>query len=251
MATRSYISYYDGEKLVTQYCHYDGYIEGVGETLQRYYKEPHRIELLSRLGDLSVLKEDLNPTGPHSFDNPEEGVTIAYGRDRGETGTQSKVTYRKFKSVGEIFSYLRKHFNEEYNYVYLLKTKEWYVSEYGDKPKKLAVALGYESPNTSRSEPVKPKFFITKAGATDIARKLRLNPNLLYGIVRNDAGELIGAYTEEVYAKGFLFTIDWDSYAARVNTRPTQKQFAEIIHSVCNKKIIQLHYNSDNVNNKQ
>lgn len=241
MATRSYISYYDGEKLVTQYCHYDGYIEGgVGETLQRYYKEPNRVKQLSRLGDLSVLTDVLEPTGPHSFDNREEGVTVAYGRDRGEEGTQSKVTYRKFKTVGEIFTYLRKHFNEEYNYVYILKTKEWYVSEYGDKHVKLAVALGYESPNTSRSEPVKPTLFITKAGATDIARKLRLNPKLFYGFVRNDAGELIGAYTDEVYAKGFLFTIDWDSYASKVNTRPTQKEFAEIIYSVCNKRAFQL-----------
>ena len=240
MATRSYISYYDGERLVTQYCHYDGYIEGVGETLQRYYLEPNRVKLLSRLGDISVLKEDLNPIGEHSFDNPEEGVTLAYGRDRGEEGTQSKVTYRKFKTVGEIFAYLRKHFNEEYNYVYLTYTKEWYVSEYGEKPKKLSVVLGYESPNTSRTEPVKPKLFMTKAEATDVARKLRLNTNLLYGMVRNDAGELIGAYTDEVYAKGFFFTIDWDSYASKVNNRPTQKQFAEILYSMCNKMAIQL-----------
>lgn len=241
MATRSYISYYDGERLVTQYCHYDGYIEGgVGETLQRYYLEPKRVKKLSHLGDLSVLTDVLEPTGPHSFDNREEGVTVAYGRDRGEDGTQSKVTYRKFKTVGEIFTYLRKHFNEEYNYVYLVKTKEWYVSEYGDKPKKLAVVLGYESPNTSRSEPVKPTLFITKAEATDIARKLRLNTNLLYGMVRNDAGEIIGVFTDEVYAKGFFFTIDWDSYAAKANNRPTQKQFAEILYSMCNKMAIQL-----------
>lgn len=233
MATRSYISYYDGSRLVTQYCHYDGYIEGVGETLQKYYKEPKRVEQLSRLGDLSVLKEELNPTGEHSFDNREEGVTVAYGRDRGEEGTQSKVTYRRFKTVGEIFTYLRKYFNEEYNYVYLVKTKEWYVSEYGDKPVKLAVALGYE-------EPVNPKIFMTKAVATDVARKLRLNPKLLYGLGRNDAGEIIGVYTDQVYAKDLFFTIDWDSYAAKANNRPTQKQFAEIIYGLCNKMANQL-----------
>ena len=240
MATRSYISYYDGERLVTQYCHYEGYIEGVGETLQRYYIEPNRVKQLSRLGDLSTLKEELDPTGEHSFDKPEAGVTIAYGRDRGEEGTRSKVTYRKFKTVGEIFSYLRKYYNEEYNYVYLVKTKEWYVSEYGDKPKKLAVELGYEVPNTSRSEPVKPKLFMNKAEATDIARKLRLNTNLLYGMVRNDVGEIIGVFTDDVYAKGFFFTIDWDSYVAKANNRPTQKQFAGILYSMCNKMAIQL-----------
>ena len=240
MATRSYISYYDGSRLITQYCHFDGYIEGVGETLQKYYKEPKRVEQLSRLGDLSVLKEELNPTGEHSFDNREEGVTVAYGRDRGEEGTQSKVTYRRFKTVGEIFTYLRKYFNEEYNYVYLVKTKEWYVSEYGEKPVKLAVALGYEDPNTSRSEPVKPKLFMTKAEATDVARKLRLNPKLLYGLVRNDKGKIIGVYTDEVYPKGFLVTIDWDGYVSNSNNRPTQKQFAEIIYALFNKMVLQL-----------
>lgn len=241
MATRSYISYYDGERLVTQYCHYDGYIEGgVGETLQRYYLEPNRVKQLSRLGDLSVLTDVLEPTGEHSFDNREEGVTVAYGRDRGEEGTQSKVTYRKFKTVGEIFTHLRKYFNEEYNYVYIANTKEWYVSEYGDKPVKLAVALGYEEPNTSSQEPVKPKLFMTKTEATDVARKLRLNPNLLYGLVRNDAGEIIGVYTDEVYPKGFIVTIDWDGYVSNSNKRPTQKQFAEIIYALFNKMVLQL-----------
>lgn len=241
MATRSYISYYDGSRLVTQYCHYDGYIEGgVGETLQRYYKEPNRVKQLSRLGDLSVLKEELEPTGDHSFDNREEGVTVAYGRDRGEKGTQSKVTKKQFNSVEGIFDHLRTYFNEEYNYVYIAYTKEWYVSEYGKEPVKLAVALGYEEPNTSRTESEKPKLFITKAGATDVARKLRLNPKLLYGLVRNDVGEIIGVFTDDVYAKGFIVTIDWDSYASKANTRPTQKQFAEIIYALFNKMANQL-----------
>src|SRR5699024_376413 len=153
---------------------------------------------------------------------------------------QSKVTNKQFNSVEGIFDYLRTYFNEEYNYVYLAYTKEWYVSEYGKEPVKLSVALGYEEPNTSRTEPKKPKLFMTKAGATDVARKLRLNNHLSYGLVRNDTGEIIGVFTDDVYAKGFIVTIDWDSYTTKSNNRPTQKQFAETIYELFNKMTNQI-----------
>ena len=47
------------------------------------------------LGDISTLQEKLEPDPnlPHSFDYDErqEGVTVAYGRDRGETETKARV----------------------------------------------------------------------------------------------------------------------------------------------------------------
>lgn len=66
------------------YLHWDGYIEHAGLLLQLCYDTPEKIEKLLELGDISALYEHLEPTEEHSFDKPQQGVTIAYHRDRGE-----------------------------------------------------------------------------------------------------------------------------------------------------------------------
>ncbi len=75
------------------YCHYDGYIEGVGVTLQLAYNTAVKVEKLLELGDLSVLGyyPDPDPTKPHSFEYNEqqENVCVAYHRDRGEKFMQT------------------------------------------------------------------------------------------------------------------------------------------------------------------
>lgn len=60
------------------YCHYDGYIEGVGVTLQLAYNTAEKVEELLKLGNLSILGYYTE-----SRDTKENG-TIAYHRDRGE-----------------------------------------------------------------------------------------------------------------------------------------------------------------------
>lgn len=71
------------------YLHYDGYIEGAGTTLQLAFNTADKVEELLKLGDLSVLNYDLEPTEEHDFENPQRGVCIAYHRDRGEPFRQS------------------------------------------------------------------------------------------------------------------------------------------------------------------
>lgn len=65
-------------------CHCDGYEEGVGATLLAHYVDVGKIGTLIRLGELSSLRERVDPIGKHSFDRPETGTTVAYHRDRGE-----------------------------------------------------------------------------------------------------------------------------------------------------------------------
>jgi hypothetical protein len=50
-----------------------------------------RINELIELGDLSILAEKTTSDVPHTYENPIEGVCVAYGRDRGETGVGYKV----------------------------------------------------------------------------------------------------------------------------------------------------------------
>ena len=98
MATRSNIGIVNEDGSITGiYCHFDGYPEYVGKILLNHYTDVDWIHMLMDLGDLSILSENMNPTGPHSFNNPQKGVCVAYGRDRGETGTNS----RTFEDMGE------------------------------------------------------------------------------------------------------------------------------------------------------
>lgn len=91
MSTRSAIAMTDGENIKGIYCHFDGYPEGVGITLKQYYSDSDKVAELINLGDISTLDEFLVPVGTqHSFDTPEVGVTTAYGRDRGESGTEAR-----------------------------------------------------------------------------------------------------------------------------------------------------------------
>lgn len=39
------------------YCHFDGYLEGVGETLMLYYTHPYKVDALIGLGDLLSVGE--------------------------------------------------------------------------------------------------------------------------------------------------------------------------------------------------
>ena len=43
------------------------------------------------LGDISSLAESVKPVeGEHTFESPQEGVVVAYGRDRHEDGVDTK-----------------------------------------------------------------------------------------------------------------------------------------------------------------
>jgi hypothetical protein len=55
MATRSLIGIKLGDYIKTIYCHWDGYPEGVGQTLVDHYSTPAAITELMELGDVSSL----------------------------------------------------------------------------------------------------------------------------------------------------------------------------------------------------
>lgn len=99
MSTRCYIS--DGKNYI--YCHNSGYLGGVGRMLYNEYRDIDKIKALMSLGDISVLGERLtpDPNSEHSFDNPQEGVTVAYHRDRGEELIIGNYSEASFNSLDE------------------------------------------------------------------------------------------------------------------------------------------------------
>ena len=86
------------------YLHWDGYITdgGAGETLAEHYKDRTKVEKLIALGFLSSLgaEVDPDPASPHSWANPQPGVTVAYHRDRKEP-LQPAVEFKDKDSFAE------------------------------------------------------------------------------------------------------------------------------------------------------
>ena len=130
MATRGRIGMVmeDG-KVASIYQHWDSYPSYLGTTLLEHYKDKEKVEKLIALGDCSSVREEVDiPEGKtHTFDNPLTNVTVAYGRDRGETGIEPRLDESE-----EAFW---KSDIEEYGY--LFKDGKWYV----------ATSHGYEDEN--------------------------------------------------------------------------------------------------------
>ena len=131
MATRGTIAVVNPDGTVDQiYTHWDSYLSHNGRILKESYTNLNAVKELISHGDLSVLAPKVNPTGEHSFDKPERGVCVYYGRDRGEKNTKPR-TYSNLKV------FLRNMQCEEYDYVF--KDNEWFIVS-GDS------LVGYSTP---------------------------------------------------------------------------------------------------------
>lgn len=123
MSTRSYICIETEQtkvngKMLGIYCHWDGYPENNGRILVNYYKDREKVKRLIALGNLSSLGPHItpNPKMNHSFDDPQDNVCVAYGRDRGEEDTEPKFV--TLDDLMDESSWI------EYVYVYTLDN-EW------------------------------------------------------------------------------------------------------------------------------
>ena len=120
MGTRSRIGVMHGNKVKSVYCHWNGGVVDNGAVLQEHY-DSGRANNLVALGDMSVLGKNIEIPADvkHSFDAPAGDITVFYGRDRGEKGTEFKValTFEAF---------LEQCDNCAAEYYYIMKDGEWY-----------------------------------------------------------------------------------------------------------------------------
>lgn len=87
MATSCNIGILNNDSTVSYiFCHWDGYISGVGQLLKEYYNTEDQIRKLLDLGGISSLGRNLYPnkSRPHTFLDPQPDVTVSYYRDRGD-----------------------------------------------------------------------------------------------------------------------------------------------------------------------
>lgn len=104
------------------YCHWDGYLEGNGKTLQEHYQDQRVVEALVKPGDMSSLHESCVKPPGHSFDKPVKGFCVYYGRDRGETDVDAKI--------GDSLAAVWPGSNTGTEYTYVWKVgKGWFVGD--------------------------------------------------------------------------------------------------------------------------
>jgi hypothetical protein len=131
MATRSAIGVMHGDNCKMVYCHWDGYLQGVGETLLKHYDSPKANHLVA-LGNISGLGEEIGEKHPFSqfesnieekeYDNLYGKMTTFYGRDREEEGTEY-MTFGKFVDAVEYYK------NCGAEFMYIMQNDVWYVSQ--------------------------------------------------------------------------------------------------------------------------
>jgi hypothetical protein len=112
MSTRSRIAIENQDGSVKSiYCHFDGYLSGVGRLLKEYYTTQAKVEALIELGDISSL--EMTPAS-----------TDAYHRDRGED--LHKTSYLCVEDLFDL------GFEGGIEYVYCFtKNNIWIVNEVG------------------------------------------------------------------------------------------------------------------------
>lgn len=92
------------------YCHFDGYIDGVGKCLFEHYQDEDKVSRLIDLGNLSRLGQD-----------ETSKYTYAYHRDRGEYYDEESPTEGPtLNSVADKIDHS--------GYIYVYKNKKWYVN---------------------------------------------------------------------------------------------------------------------------
>lgn len=107
MSTRSNIGIENPDGTITAiYCHFDGYVNGVGKTLYEYYNDIDKVKELIALGDISALGYTIDDT-------------IAYHRDREEDFHQ--YHFEDIQDYSENAAF-------DIDYIYLYKDGEWNVN---------------------------------------------------------------------------------------------------------------------------
>lgn len=151
------------------------------KTLRDFYGTEEQVDRLFCLGNLSTLGSKMNPdpTWLHSFDHPQANVTIAYERDRNESGQQSKMC--------ATFSRLRENIGATDN-TYIFADGKW-------------VASGASIEGGIDFDGAAPSLILTETTATqeNPGRADQLNPEVIENIL--NAAARVAEQTEWIIEK--------------------------------------------------
>lgn len=201
MSTRSSISYYNPttKKYYTVYCHFNGYLEGVGLMLYKHYTDYDKVKRLVSLGGVSHIEPNIDPSPgkAHSFDSPQKDVCVFYTRDRGEDWEQNQPrVYTNRKSISE-------EWDLDYNYLY--KDGKWYVQRgfrtttdwtlLEDQLKEHEIIPDdskITEENAKKSVDISTSSdYVAKINTIELPRKAAKFVEMIYNIAKNTGGEIL------------------------------------------------------------
>ena len=119
-------------KIASTYGHWDGYPEWAGKHLKKYYSNTGKVKQLMKLGKqgISSIGPKIKGSKDHSFNNPDDGVTVFFGRDRGEKQSDTNISKNREDLLK---GRNRWSGGTEYMYIWSVKEKKWYyVSRYSN-----------------------------------------------------------------------------------------------------------------------
>jgi len=129
MSTRSIIAKQNEDGTIKAvYCHWDGYPSNNGKILIENYTTAARVDNLLMRGSISSLGKTYIKRKGHTFENPVEGCTVFYGRDRGEKDNGPR-TFENVKALDEV--------DMCQVYEYLFRDAKWFFRETDGKWKVL------------------------------------------------------------------------------------------------------------------
>jgi hypothetical protein len=148
MATRSAIGIETKSGIAVVYCHFDGFVKGVGKLLFESYDEEKLIKLIEN-GPISVLGKNIDPdpNDIHDFHTRQKDACLFYGRDRGDELTNAFMVKDKNDLIKKFSSC---------SFFYVMQNNLWYVSEGKDwlplegELKKLGVLQAEASATTKK-----------------------------------------------------------------------------------------------------
>ena len=126
MATRSNIAMKTVEgKIISVYCHWDGYVANNGKILLENYADVDKIEALVALGSISSLGTVIGEQQDFDDrDTQKDEWTLFYSRDRGE-----ELSIQEYASIPDWIDDMEE-------YAYLWNGQEWLVNDHGEKDEK-------------------------------------------------------------------------------------------------------------------
>ena len=120
MATRSNIAMKTKEgKIVSVYCHWDGYVANNGRILLENYADISKIEALVALGSISSLGEQIGEQQDFmDRDTQKDEWTLFYTRDRGE-----ELSIQEYDDIPSWIADMEE-------YAYLWNGEDWLVNDH-------------------------------------------------------------------------------------------------------------------------
>lgn len=122
MSTRSLIgTALDDGGVKGIYCHYDGYLDGVGQTLVDHYTTTEKVMALMEIGDLSSLRANIgvkhNPAKFGWFEEQNQCMSLKRDHDELDCDARTFISELEFTNFNRSLA----------SFVYLFKNGEWWV----------------------------------------------------------------------------------------------------------------------------